>query len=111
MMNDDGKFLSYTNRHWLNKTCRLKYRKTLEKHKKEHDKKETDDNGASNTGFVPRSVTQKFYRDADHAEKPSALDYGVPVIPVVRRNKSATNKKEKKEDNSSAAASAAENSN
>ena len=44
MMNDDGKFLSYTNRHWLTKTCRLKYRRTLEKHKKENDKKETDDN-------------------------------------------------------------------
>ena len=43
MMNDDGKFLSYTNKKWLSQTCRIKYRKRIEKRKKEHDKNEEDE--------------------------------------------------------------------
>ena len=43
MMNDEGKYLSYTNRRWLNETSRLKYRKRIEKRKLEHDTKEKDE--------------------------------------------------------------------
>ena len=44
MMNDKGKFLSYTNKKWLYQTSRLKYQKRLENYKKDHDNNETDEN-------------------------------------------------------------------
>jgi len=69
---------------------------------------EPDDN-CETTNFVPRAVTQKFYRDADHGEKPSALNYGDrPVLPVVKRNK-PTVKKEKKSEKPAAAAAEEDN--
>jgi len=43
MMNDEGKFLSYTNQNWVSQTCRLKYQKRLENYKKKHDNKEINE--------------------------------------------------------------------